>query len=299
MSTVEQSGKPALEITATLARRRFGLCGFDTGEARRISRILRSTNSFALPFQERELVESERICDGMVIKLLSVSPEGLRAAAASPAPALVIGPSQALLEGVGAAYRWPRDFINEPWAETELLVRLFRLLDSPGSSRDAAVKSRVEPLVLLADDDPDLIALVVVTLRGDGISCRTVDNGLAALQLARELGPDLIVLDIRMPKMNGFEVLETIRRDPGLQTIPVILLTGCDDLTDVMRGAELRADEYLSKPVSPKRLLDRVKRLLSTHACNAPQSARSLPESARSSERLGGSPDATGAVEQA
>jgi CheY-like chemotaxis protein len=296
MSTVEQSAKPALEITATLARRRFGLCGFDTGEARRVSRVLRSAGSFAMPFEERQLVESARICDGMVVKLLSVSLEGLRAAAASLAPTLVIGPSQALLEGVGAAYRWPRDFINEPWSETELLVRLFRMLESPGNSRDAVAKSRVEPLVLLADDDPDLIALVDVTLRGAGITCRTVEDGLAALQLARELGPDVIVLDIRMPKMNGFDVLETIRRDPGLQTIPVILLTGCDDISDVMRGAELRADEYLSKPVSPKRMLDRVKRLLSTRESNARQSARSLPGSSGSAERLG-SLDAAGAVE--
>src|ERR1700676_915414 len=105
MSTVEQSGKSALEITATLARRRFGLCGFDSGEIRRISRILRSASSFAMPVEERQLVESARICDGMVIKLLGASPEGLRAAAASPAPTLVVGPSQALLEGVGAAYR--------------------------------------------------------------------------------------------------------------------------------------------------------------------------------------------------
>jgi CheY-like chemotaxis protein len=298
MSTVEQSGTPALEITASLARRRFGLRGFDTSEARRISRVLRSATSFAMPFEERRLVESARVCDGIMIKLLSVSPEGLQAAAALPAPTLVTGPSHALLEGVGAAYRWPRDFMNEPWSDTELLVRLFRLLESPGFSRNTAVEARVEPLVLLADDDPDLIALVDVTLRGAGITCRTVENGLAALQLARELGPDLILLDIRMPKMNGFEVLETVRRDPGLQRLPVILLTGCDDLTDVMRGAELRADEYLSKPVSPKLLLDRVKRLLSTRACNARRWDRSWPESSGSGERLAGRPDAAAAVEE-
>ena len=278
MSTEEQSGGPALEITAALAGRRFGLCGFDTSEARRISRVLRGAHAFAMPFEERQLGESARICNGIVIKLLSVSLEGQRAAAASAAPTLVTCPSQALFEGVGAAYRWPSDFINEPWPDTELLVRLFRLLEPPGSTRDAPVASRMEPLVLLADDDPDLTALVDATLRSNGITCRTVDNGLAALQLARELGPDLIVLDIRMPKMNGFEVLETVRRDPSLQAIPVILLTGCDDLTDVMRGAELRADEYLSKPVSPKRLLDRVKRLLSAGAGNAGRPAAGAAE---------------------
>jgi CheY-like chemotaxis protein len=240
-----------------------------------------------MAFEEGKLGESARVCDGIAIKLLGLSPEGLRAAAASSAPILVTGPSQALLEGVGGAYGWPRDFMNEPWPDTELLVRLFRLLESPGSSRAATVKSRIEPLALLADDDPELIALADATLRGNGISCRTVDNGLAALQLARELGPDLILLDIKMPKMNGFEVLETVRRDPGLQTIPVILLTGCDDLSDVVRGAELGADEYLSKPVSPKLLLDRVKRLLSTRAGNVRRRARSGKERPGSIEGAG------------
>jgi CheY-like chemotaxis protein len=243
------------------------LCGFDVGEAQRISRVLGGVNSLAMPFHERLLGVSARLCDAMLIKLVSISPEGLRAAAASPAPVLVTGPSQALLAGAGAAYCWPRDFMNEPWSEAELLVRLFRLLESPGSSSAAAAReSRMEPLVLLADDDPELIALVDTTLRSDGITCRTAEDGLTALRLARELGPDLILLDIRMPKMDGFEVLETIRRDPGLQTLPVVLLTGCDDPTDVVRGSELHADEYLCKPVSPNLLLNRVKRLLSTHA---------------------------------
>jgi CheY-like chemotaxis protein len=289
MRTVEQSGKPAraLEITAALAGRRFGLCGFDAGEAERISGVLYGARSLAMPFDERLLNESARVCDATLIKLVSMSPEGLRAAAASSGPILVTGPSQALLEGVGAAYRWPRDFLNEPWSEAELLVRLFRLLECPGSSGAAAAReSRREPLVLLADDDPELIALVDATLRNDGIACRTAENGLTALRLARELVPDLMVLDVKMPKMDGFEVLETVRRDPGLQTLPVILLTGCDDPTDVMRGSALYADEYLGKPVSPNLLLNRVKRLLSTHARSTRRWTRSLSESAVSGGRI-------------
>jgi len=289
MRTLEQSGKPAraLEITASLAGRRFGLCGFDAGEARRISAVLCGAGALAMPFDERLLDESAPVCDAMLIKLASISPEGLRAAAASSVPILVAGASQALLEGVGAAYRWPRDFMNEPWSEAELLVRLFRLFECPRSSGAAAAReARIEPLVLLADDDPELIALVETTLRNDGIVCRTAENGLTALRLARELVPDLIVLDIKMPKMDGFEVLETVRRDPGLQMLPVILLTGCDDPDDVMRGSELKADEYLGKPVSPNILLNRVKRLLSTHGRGARRWARSLPVSARAGERV-------------
>jgi len=196
-------------------------------------------------------------------------------AATSPAPILVTGSSQELLEGAGAAYCWPRDFMNEPWPDAELLVRLFRLLGPPVGSR-ADTKPRVDPLVLLADDDPEVIALVEATLRNDGITCRTADNGLTVLRLAREIMPDLILLDVRMPGMSGFEVLETIRRDPGLQSLPVILLTGCDDPADIMRGSELHADQYIAKPVSPNVLLNRVKRLLSTHSRNAPRWTRAL-----------------------
>jgi hypothetical protein len=151
------------------------------------------------PFHEHLLGESARVCDALLIKLRSISPEGLRAAAGSPARILVTGSSQALLEGVGAAYRWPRDFMHEPWSDAELLVRLFRLLESPdNSSVVAAQESRTEPMVLLADDDPDLLALVENTLRSDGITCRAAEDGLTALRIAREIRSDLIVLDIRM-----------------------------------------------------------------------------------------------------
>jgi CheY-like chemotaxis protein len=272
MSTVEQSGNPAraLEITATLSGRRFGLCGFDGVEAERVSRIICGINSLAFVFDESLLSESARICDGMVIKLAGLGPEAQRAAAISSSPILVTASSQSLLQGTAAAYGWPRDFINEPWSDAELLVRLFRLLGPPGGARAVATgKARVDPLVLVADDDPDLTALVEATLRNDGISCRTTDNGLTALRMAREIVPDLVLLDVRMPGINGFEVLETIRHDPGLQTLPVILLTGCDDPADVVRGSELHADQYIAKPVSPNVLLNRVKRLLSTHSRSA------------------------------
>lgn len=287
MKTLAQSGKPAraLEISAALAGRRFGLCGFDAGEAQRISRALSSANSLAMPFDERLLDESARVSDAILIKLASISPAGLRVAARSAVPILVTGAGQDLLEGAGAAYRWPRDFMIEPWSEAELLVRLFRLFESPRGAAAAARGSRIVPLVLLADDDPELIRLVDATLRNDGMACRIAEDGLTALRLARELVPDLIVLDIQMPRMDGFEVLETVRRDPGLQMLPVMLLTGSDDPSDVMRGSELRADEYLGKPVSPNILLNRAKRLLSTHGQNAQRWARSLAVSAHSGER--------------
>jgi CheY-like chemotaxis protein len=300
MKFAEQSGRPAraLEITVALAGRRFGLCGFDTWESQRISKILCDMRSVALVFDEGMLSESARLCDATLIKLARIGPEGLRVAATSTTPILVAAASQVILEGVGAAYCWPRDILNEPWSEAELLVRLFRLLASPESGHTApAPESTGEPLVLLADDDPELIALVGATLRNGGITCRTAGDGLAALRLTRELVPDLILLDVRMPGMDGFEVLETIRRDPRLQTIPVILLTACDNPTDIIRGAELNANDYLGKPVSPNLLVNRVNRLLSARATQDRRPPQALLVSAGLGDKPGGSA-AAGAVEQ-
>lgn len=278
MVTPDRYAKPARapEITATLVGRRFGLCGFDAGDARRITRVLDSTNSVYMSFDERLLGKSAEVCDAMVIRLAGVGLEGLRAAATSPVAILVICPSKALLEGAGAAYNWASDFMNEPWSEPELVVRLFRLLNSPRRLRPTP-EPRTEPLVLLADDDPEWIALAGATLRNEGIVWRTAENGLTALRLARELVPDLAVLDVRMPQMDGFEVLEALRGDPSLRKLPVMLLTGCDEASDVKRGIGLQADDYLTKPVRPNVLLNRVKRLLAPADPIAADTAPRLP----------------------
>jgi CheY-like chemotaxis protein len=251
------------EIAATLAGRRFGLCGFDAGDARRIARALDGTNSACMSFDERLLGKSAEVCDAMVIRLAGMSPEGLRGAAGAPVEVLVSCTSRALMEGAGAAYSWASDFVSEPWSEAELLLRLFRLVNSPARSRSAAVREpRTEPLVLLADDDPDWIWLAGDTLRSNGIAWRPAEDGLTTLRLTRELVPNLVVLDVKMPQMDGFEVLEAVRSDPGIHSVPVMLLTGCDEANDVKRGISLRADDYLTKPVRPNVLLNRVKRLL-------------------------------------
>lgn len=185
---------------------------------------------------------------------------------------------EALLSGTGGAYGWPTGFMIEPWTEAELIVRIFRLLQSPRSSLATSIwDSRTEPLVLLADDDPELIELVEMTLRNDGISCRLAGNGLEALRLAREILPDLLVLDIKMPKISGMQVLETLRGDPALQALPVVLLTACQDPVQVNQARDLGADLYLAKPLNANVLLSRVKGLLSTKGRRERRWTRSQP----------------------
>lgn len=256
------SPRGTAELAAKLAGRRFGLCGFDTEETRRIAGALAGSGAVAMPCDERLVGQSAPFCDGFLIRLETVTENVSRAVALSTTPVLVVGPSRKILEGASAAYCWPQDFMDDRWSAEELVVRLFRLVDGRSEGIPDA-ESRVGPLVLVADDDPELVALVDATLRNDKITCRAADNGLSSLRAAREFRPDLLVLDVRMPDFDGFQVLEVVRRDPRLQGMPVVMLTGCDEPADVVRGAELRADDYLGKPVSPNMLLNRVRRLLS------------------------------------
>lgn len=257
-----ESPKLAFEIVRGMAGRRFGFCGFERCETERIEALMRECGAFAVAFDDNVLAQSVHFCDALAIRVLGLGAGALQVAATLTVPVLATIPGKALAAGAGGAYGWPRDFMVEPWADEELVVRLFRLAGRSEEAMRKAREPRKEPLVLLADDDPELSALVHATLRNDGITYRNAENGLACLRLARELAPDMIVLDVRMPDMNGFAVLETIRQDPGLQSIPVVLLTGCDEPADVARAAALHADEYLVKPVSPNVLLNRLRKLL-------------------------------------
>ncbi len=291
MLKIEDRNKRAQapEIAAVLTGRRIGLCGYDEAETSRITSLLSRFHVSTIPFDNRLLPESARFCDAVLFKLAAAGPDLTRVAATAPvAPILVTGNSQEILEGTHGAYVWSRDFVGEPWADSELVVRLFRLIDSAATTTSLpalAAAPRTGPMVLMADDDPEMIALAEVTLRNDGIHCKAAADGVSALQLARKFVPDLIVLDVKMPGINGFDVLETIRLDPRLNALPVVMLTGCDEPENIRRGARLQADEYLSKPISPVRLLSRVKRVLSSHERHAPHWAHSSP----STIQLGGS----------
>lgn len=272
MAKIEDSRKRAYapEIAAVLTGRRIGLCRYDAAETQKLCAVLSRFQISAIPFDERLLLESARFCDAALFKLAGASPDLVRIAATAPtAPILVTGVSREIEVGTSGAYAWPKDFISEPWSEAELLIRLFRLLDLDAALSAPPVSPRRGPLVLIADDDPEMITLAEATLRNDGIACKVAKDGISALRLARQYKPDLMLLDVKMPDISGFEVLETVRLDPRLQTLPVLMLTGCDEPESVMRGTKLEADEYLTKPISPGRLLSRVKRILADHARDA------------------------------
>jgi len=116
--------------------------------------------------------------------------------------------------------------------------------------------------VLVADDDEDILQLVSFRLERAGYTVVTAGDGQQALAAARQHQPDLAVLDVMMPGLNGYEVTRQLRADPATAAIPVILLTARVQEADVSRGFEAGADDYLRKPFSPQELRSRVQALL-------------------------------------
>jgi DNA-binding response OmpR family regulator len=120
-----------------------------------------------------------------------------------------------------------------------------------------------QPTVLVADDDRDVQNLVRFRLEREGVRVVTASDGEAALELAREQRPDVCILDVMMPKLNGFEVLKELRDDEATAGIRVILLTARSGESDVDQAFDVGADDYVTKPFNPQELRQRVRAQLS------------------------------------
>lgn len=118
------------------------------------------------------------------------------------------------------------------------------------------------PTILVADDEEDLRELVAYRLTRSGYQVIAARDGEEALRLAGERAPDLMVLDVMMPRLDGYELTRRVRAEDSLRAIPVILLTARSQEADVDRGFEVGADDYLKKPFNPDELVARVRAVL-------------------------------------
>jgi DNA-binding response OmpR family regulator len=115
------------------------------------------------------------------------------------------------------------------------------------------------PLVLVADDDPDIVTLVAVGLKKAGYEVVTASDGEEALQAVLARRPDLAIVDVRMPKVDGLELIRRIRADQESNGMPVIALSARVQEGNIAEGFAAGADEYLKKPFSPKELVELVR----------------------------------------
>ena len=131
--------------------------------------------------------------------------------------------------------------------------------------------------VLIVEDEPDIRALVVHHLKREGYQVSAASSGEEALRQVQAAAPDLVILDLMMPAMDGLEVCRRLRQDPATASLPIVMLTAKGDEIDRVLGLEIGADDYVVKPFSPKELLARVRAVL----------RRSRPASGAAPLRLG------------
>ena len=129
------------------------------------------------------------------------------------------------------------------------LRKFFKKMDTKGKK------------ILIADDEPDILEIIQYNLSKEGYDVSVAKDGDEALVKAKFSKPDLIILDIMMPKKNGIEVCEILRSQPAFKDVLIIFLTALNDETTHVKGLEMGADDYVNKPISPKVLVSRVNAL--------------------------------------
>lgn len=116
--------------------------------------------------------------------------------------------------------------------------------------------------VLIADDEPNIVISLEFLMSQSGYEIRVAPNGEDALRAVSEFRPDLMLLDVMLPLRNGFEVCQTVRENPALSNVKIVMLTAKGRETEITKGLAVGADAYITKPFATRELLDTVKRLL-------------------------------------
>jgi DNA-binding response OmpR family regulator len=131
--------------------------------------------------------------------------------------------------------------------------------------------------ILVVEDNPDQLELVRLILEKEGFAIGTAANGSEALIKTRSISPDLIILDLMLPGLNGFDICETLRKDPLTASVPIVMLTGLCSQFGRLAGLESGANDFLTKPFNPEELVSKVDKLLQGQTSSKARS-KSAPE---------------------
>jgi two-component system cell cycle response regulator DivK len=254
------------EIVKTLSGKRIGLADFSEPEANRIAQALDRAACFTLRIETPPEGLSQTMVERFDIVILNLNgaPDSAYQNSTSPGlqkPILLVGSRACVSDDVTSIETPARDFLMTPWDPEELLVRCCKLIS--GGLRNAAPSRKEGPAqIVIADDDPAIGALLTAVLRRTGAECTIARSGTEALALVREVLPEVLILDVNMPGIDGFEVLTNLRVDNLTARIPVVLLTARQQEADVLKGFSCGASDYITKPFNPMEVTARVARYL-------------------------------------
>lgn len=256
-----------INLGAVLSGKRFALIGFDAEESGTIVSVLTAVHAFGQPVTGGATIPGLNPFarfDGCIIDAAAgannpAAPE--ETIARIHKPALLIGSGEQMMKHALAVADNRHDFLVRPYETEELLLRAFRIVRNAGTTNDL-LRPAAGRRVLVADDDQAATILISTVLRHAGFTCEFARDGHSALKLARETLPDLILLDVGLPEMDGFAVLSAVRNDPAICKLPIIIVTERNNEKDIVRGFALGADDYITKPFVSGEMTSRVNRAL-------------------------------------
>jgi CheY-like chemotaxis protein len=251
-----------------LSARKIAVVGLPAHEAERLCVALESAGAKPVFFELSSTPDPDKLADFSLV-VTFVHPESFDSrwldptSGASGRPTVFVGHRDHLLSLEPAVQSMAREFLMDSWQPDEALVRLALALSQYHAAayrQLPALPSAGRVRAVIADDDGTLLSLVRTVLENFGMECIPAVDGRQALELVRQRRPEIAVLDVNMPHLDGYEVLASIRREE----IPsrVLLLTARQQEADIIRAFALGADDYVVKPFNPMELVARVKRLL-------------------------------------
>jgi CheY-like chemotaxis protein len=259
-------------LVETLKGKRFALLGFDPEETQALHSAidLAGARTHSIVEDRHPSLTTLAPFDASVLNLSAevskVAGEAVDLLAISRKPTVIIGERDEVLGHAFSLASAAHEFIIRPWTREDFYLRAFMALrNAPAVAVDQPIRSsapRAEPTIIVADDDRTTIMMVQSILRTWKINCIVAHNGKSAIEQTRKIQPDALLLDVSMPDMDGFQVLAALRADPATRSIPIVMLTAAQSESEIVRGFDLGADDYITKPFRAHEMLARLKRLV-------------------------------------
>jgi CheY-like chemotaxis protein len=257
-----------------LERRRLAITGFEPAEANSIATTLAQAGALArvvAPDQNLSgRVNPYAHFDVCVLNCVksdsgsSTADQILR----SHSSVLLIGEAEAVAQELPEIAGVENEFILHPLRPEELLLRADRLIASVeaklrATGAELRARGADQYRVLIADDEEAAGVMIAAILKHAGFECKIARDGLQAIEMAQKNRPDVVLLDVAMPKLDGFGTLAALRKMPETQGVPVIIVTGtAQGENDIVRGLQLGAQDYIHKPFNSREMVARVDRVL-------------------------------------